>query len=97
MKKANKAKPDELRAEYDFRGAVRGQHHKALDKGYTAHVHKPNGTTVVEHYELVDGAVMLQSDVRAYFPDSEAVNKALRSLIALMSSMPNKRKKTREK
>ena len=34
-----------------------------------------------------------QPDVRAYFPDSDAVNKALRSLIALVSSVPRQSKK----
>jgi hypothetical protein len=47
------------------------------------------GTTVVQHFELEDGAVMLEPDVREYFPDSAAVNNALRCLIPLM---PKKRK-----
>jgi hypothetical protein len=33
---------------------------------------------------LEDGAVMLEPDVSAYFPDSEATNRALRGLIALI-------------
>jgi hypothetical protein len=36
--------------------------------------------------------IMLQPDVRAYFPDSDAVNKALRSLINLLSQIPDKSK-----
>jgi hypothetical protein len=32
---------------------------------------------------LEDGAVMLEPDVRKYFPTSDAVNKALRSLIEI--------------
>lgn len=82
-----------MRPEYDFRGAVRGRHHRRLDKGYTVEVHQPDGTTVIEHYQLVEGAILLQPDVRAYFPDSEAVNKALRSLITLMAEMPPESKK----
>ncbi|HGJ66142.1 TPA: hypothetical protein ENS27_12290 [bacterium] len=31
-----------------------------------------------------DGAVMLEPDVKEYFPDSESVNNALRSLISLI-------------
>lgn len=79
-----------MRSEYDFSNAIRGKHHKALDKGYSVHIHQSDGTTVIEYYKLADGTVMLQSDVREYFPDSEAVNSALRSLIALMSKMPNR-------
>jgi len=36
------------------------------------------------HYTLEDGAVMLELDVRRYFPDSESVNRVLRELIALI-------------
>ena len=38
---------------------------------------------------LADGAVLLAPDVREYFPDSEAVNRALCGLITLV---PAKRK-----
>ena len=83
---------DGMRPEYDFRGAVRGKYYKPLHKGYTVHIHKADGTTVVQHLKLEEGTVMLQPDVREYFPDSDAVNTALRSLIALMAQMPSKRK-----
>jgi len=75
---------DELRAEYDFRGAVRGKFYKPLHKGYTVQIHKTNGTTVVKHMTLKEGTVMLAPDVKPYFPDSESVNRALRCLIPLM-------------
>lgn len=88
MKKAN----EEMRPEYDFRGAVRGKHYKPLHKGYSVHIHKSDGTTVVQHLKLEEGTVLLQPDVREYFPDSESVNTALRSLIHLMSQMPRKGK-----
>jgi len=73
-----------MRAEYDFTGGVRGKHYKALRNGYTVKIHQADGTTVVQHYKIEDGAVMLDPDVREYFPDSDAVNDALRSLIALI-------------
>ena len=76
--------------EYDFRGAVRGKAYLPLHKGYSVTIHQEDGSTVVEHYKLIDGAIMLQPDVRRYFPDSDAVNKALRSLINLMSQLPAK-------
>ncbi len=90
-KKAKTEMNDELRPEYDLRrllkGAVRGKHYKALQKGYTIKIHKSDGTTIVKHVKPADGTVILAPDVLEYFPDSEAVNKALRSLIALI---PNK-------
>ena len=92
-----KAEDDNMRREYDFRGAVRGKHYKLLHKGYTVHIHKVDGTTIIKHYQLIDGAVMLQPDVRKYFPDSEAVKAALRSLINLISKMPDKSKSLAKK
>lgn len=95
MKKANSEKDlenDDMLAEYDFSGAVRGKFYKPLHEGYTVDIHMDDGTTVVREYRLQEGAVLLEPDVREYFPDSEAVNKALRSLIDLMAQMPQKRK-----
>jgi hypothetical protein len=88
--KASKRHDVDMLPEYDFRGAVRGKAYLPLHKGYSVTIHKEDGSTVVEHYKLIDGAIMLQPDVRRYFPDSDAVNKALRSLIDLMSQLPNK-------
>jgi hypothetical protein len=74
-----------MRSEYDFRGGVRGKHHKALQAGYTVTIHKADGTTVLKEVTPKEGAVILEPEVRAYFPDSESVNRALRCLIPLMS------------
>jgi len=87
------AENDDMRPEYDFKsmkGGVRGKYYKAYRAGHTVKVHKADGTTIVQHFQLEDGAVLLEPDVRAYFPDSEAVNTALRSLITLMAQMPDK-------
>ena len=86
--KARQQANDEMRPEYDFRGGVRGKHHQAYRQGHTVTIHKTDGSTVVQHFTLEDGAVMLEPDVRAYFPDSEAVNSALRCLIPLLPQKP---------
>ena len=83
---------DEMRAEYDFRGAVRGRHYKPLHEGYTIQVHQADDTTLVQQVTLAEGTVLLEPDVRAWFPDSNAVNQALRSLIRLMEQLPGKSK-----
>ena len=90
--KSEHSEDDEMRPEYDFRGAVRGKHYKPLHEGYTVHVHQIDGTTLVQNFKLEEGTVMLDPDVREVFPDSAAVNHALRSLIALMNEMPTKRR-----
>lgn len=90
MKKETKhalTERDDMRPEYDFKsmkGGVRGKYHKAYRAGHTVTIHKADGTTVVQHFRLEEGAVLLEPDVREYFPDSEAVNQTLRSLISLL-------------
>jgi hypothetical protein len=71
-------------SEYDFSGGVRGKHYQAYQRGYQVVIHKTDGTTEVRDFALPEGAVILAPDVRAYFPDSEAVNRALRGLIELL-------------
>ena len=78
-----------MRAEYDFTGGVRGKHYKAMQTGYTITIHKADGTTVVKDVMPKEGAVVLEPDIRAYFPDSESVNRTLRCLIPLL---PKKRR-----
>src|SRR2546422_7644344 len=86
--KARQQADEEMRPEYDFRGGVRGKHYQAYRRGHTVTIHKTDGSKVVQHFTLEDGAVMLEPDVRAYFPDSEAVNSALRCLIPLLPQKP---------
>jgi hypothetical protein len=78
------ADDDEMLPEYDFSGGVRGKHYQAYRRGYQVVVHKTDGTTEVRDFALPEGTVVLDPDVRAYFPDSEAVNRTLRGLISLM-------------
>jgi hypothetical protein len=79
---------DDMRAEYDFGGGIRGKHYRAMQAGYTITVHQPNGKVLVKEVKPREGAVILAPDVREYFSDSESVNTALRSLIKLI---PRKR------
>ena len=78
-----------MRAGYDFRGGVRGKHYKAMQAGYTITIHKADGTTIVKDVMPKEGAVVLEPDIQAYFPDSESVNQTLRRLIQLL---PQKRR-----
>lgn len=90
MRKAKREKSktvEDMRPEYDFsvmKGGVRGKYYKAYRKEHQVIVHKENGTDSVQYFKLEDGAVMLEPDVRKYFATSEAVNKALRSLIEII-------------
>jgi hypothetical protein len=94
MKKAKKKTEteDEMRAEYDFSGGVRGQHYRNMREGYTVTVNRVDGTTLVQNFKLEDGAVRLDRDVQEFFPDSESVNNALRGLIALLPQKSRKSK-----
>ncbi len=55
-----------------------------MQGGYTITIHKTDGTTVVKEMMPKEGAVVLEPDIRAYFPDSQSVNRALRCLIPLL-------------
>lgn len=89
--KTKKKKDDDMRAEYDFSKAERGKFYRPMNKGYTVRVKQSNGTETVNHYTLAEGAILLEPDVREYFPDSQSVNEALRSLIRLMKKMPSQK------
>ncbi len=81
--KKNKGNPNDIdmRDEYDFSKGVRGKHYKAYREGHTVIIHKEDGTKSIQYFTQEDGAVMLDPDIKIHFPDSESVNKALRSLI----------------
>jgi len=70
-----------MREEYDFSDGLRGKHYRAYRKGHTVYIRRKDGTVSVQHFTQEDGAVMLDPDVKARFPDSESVNEALRSLM----------------
>jgi hypothetical protein len=92
MSKQSKATPDdEMKPEYDFSSGTRGKHHREDQRGHTVKIRKTDGTTVVQHFKLEEGAVMLAPDVREFFPDADTVNQALRTLIGLI---PQKRGRT---
>ncbi len=78
---------DDMLPEYDFtnKKGVRGKYHEAYKKGHTVRITNEDQTVSVMHYELEEGAVLLDPDVRKYFPDSESVNNALRKLIEIFS------------
>jgi len=90
MKKAKTEEPttiEDMRSEYDFstmKGEVRGKYYKAYREGHKVVVHKEDSTDSVQYFKLEDGAVMPEPEVRRYFPTSDAVNKALRSLIEII-------------
>lgn len=84
--KVREVEDNDMRAEYDFRGGVRGKHYRAMQAGYSIIVHKKDGTTLVKDVMPKEGAVILEPDIHAYFPDSESVNKTLRCLIPLLAS-----------
>ena len=78
-----------MRTEYDFRGGVRGKHYRAMQVGYTITIHKADGTMITKDVMPKEGAVVIEPDIQAYFPDSKSVNRALRCLIPLL---PKKRR-----
>lgn len=99
MKKANNnqaesmAQDENMLPEYDFtdKKGVRGKYYHAYQQGHTVKIYQDDGSATVQYFTLEDGAVMLEPEIKKYFPDSESVNKALRSLIELIPSKTAKR------
>lgn len=85
-KKTNNPQPDDMLPEYDLKGkkGVRGKYAKAMQRGYSVRVLNEDGTVTVRDFVPKESTVLLDPDVKAYFPDSESVNHALRSLINLI-------------
>lgn len=89
MKKANDTPEDYddgMLPEYDFTGkkGVRGKYYRAMQEGYTVRIHNEDGTVTEQQFGPLENTVKLDPDVIAYFPDSESVNKALRTLISII-------------
>jgi hypothetical protein len=95
-KKTEKQAPSDMLPEHDFTGkkGVRGKYYRAYRQGHQVRIYREDGTVKVRYFKLEDGAVMLDPDVQEYFPDSEIVNQALRSLIALVPSKHGRHRKT---
>lgn len=87
MNKVNSEQPEitdnDMLPEYDFTDGVCGKYYQAYRCGHTVTIHQADETTVVQYFTLEDRAVMLDPDVQKYFPNGEAVNQALRTLISL--------------
>lgn len=85
-KKINQVKDNDMLHEYDLKDkkGVRGKYAKILKQGYSIRVTNEDGTVSVKQFVPRETTVVLDPDVRVYFPDSESVNRALRSLINLI-------------
>jgi hypothetical protein len=70
-----------MRDHYDFSKGIQGKYRHLIGQSHTIEIRQPDGSVSVE---VIQPAIELDPDVRKYFPDSEAVNRALRGLIALI-------------
>ncbi len=50
---------EEMLAEYDFRGGVRGKHFRAYQQGHTVEIHKADGSTETRRFTVERGAALL--------------------------------------
>ncbi len=68
----------------DFSQAVRGKHSERFRQGYTVEITQEDGSVQVQRFVPNADAVVIDKDVRKYFPDAASINKALRALIEIM-------------
>jgi hypothetical protein len=86
MKKVDRI--DEIKP-VDFSGGVRGKHSESYRRGHTVKIRHDDDTVTVQRFIPDKDAILLDKDVKAFFPNAEAVNNALRTLISIL---PTKRK-----
>lgn len=78
---------DDLREEYDLsqlKNPVRGKYYQQYQQGHSVTINHEDGTTTTEYFPKQENVVVLDPDVKKYFPNSEIVNSTLRSLIKLI-------------
>ena len=75
----------------NFSGGLRGKHSASYRRGHSIKNRHDDGTVTVQRFVPDHNAVVLDLDVKAYFPNAAAVNNALRALISIL---PHKRKRT---
>ena len=82
MKKVSK----EMRAEYDLsdKKGTRGKYSKAFKNGYTVRIYDKDRIVSMQYFAAIE------PDLQPYFPDSKAINKALRSLVSLIPKQTQK-------
>ena len=70
--------------EYDFSNGIRGKHYQQYKQGHTVNIYYEDGTKITKKFEPENDVIIRDPDVKKYFPNSEAVNSTLRSLIKLI-------------
>lgn len=84
MSEDKRQEEDDMLTEYDFSQGVRGKHFREYRQGYTVTITHPDGTQTVERATPAPAVIILDPDVERYFPDSESVNHALRTLLEIV-------------
>lgn len=73
----------------NFSQAVRGKHSARFRQGYSIEITQEDGTVQVQRFLSDTDAVVIDQDVRTYFPDAASINKALRALIEIIPKQPS--------
>lgn len=63
---------------------MRGKYYLGPNQEHEVRIYHADGTITKRRYGSLQKVILLDSDVAAHFPDSESVNHALRTLIALV-------------
>ncbi|MEH1820440.1 MAG: hypothetical protein V7L31_15415 [Nostoc sp.] len=62
---------NDMLPESDFTDGDRGKHYQAYRGRHTVTIHQTDETSVVQHFTLENGAVILDPDVREDFTDEK--------------------------
>jgi hypothetical protein len=78
---------EDLLPEYDFTNGIRGKHYQQYQQGHSVTIHHEDGTITTENFPKQNDIIILDPDVKKYFPDSESVNNALRHLLLAIPNL----------
>ena len=67
-----------------LKNPVRGKYYQQYREGNSVTIHHEDGAETIEHFPARNDVIILDPDVKKYFPNSESVNSTLRSLIKLI-------------
>lgn len=83
MSKNSDFHDEDMREEYDFSGGIRGKHVREMHEGYTISIKNEDGTITQKVVGPSKNVVLIEDDLLEFFPDSDSVNHALRTLVSL--------------
>lgn len=74
---------------------MRGKYYAGKDQAHAVHIYHEDGTVTKREFSSLQKVILLDADIAEHFPDSESVNRTLRTLIKLVPEKQISEKRTK--